>query len=344
MRKYYIDNLKWILILVLVPYHVGMSFNTWGEPNYIMLDSDKLISSFLVFFSPWFMPLLFLLAGTNTSYSIQKRGTTTYLKDRTKRLLLPFVIGVLILMPVQCYMADVFNYRYSGNLFSHYGRFFRITDLSGSDGCFSVGHYWFLIYLYIISIIGLLLIKIIGNPPMKIAYVNSFILFALWIPLPFISDILSIGGKSLLEYTYLFLVGYYIFSNDATLDLLENKRKLTLMIGLISSGTNIYLFLWADYPHHLLNVTANYIAEWFMILALIGYWKKYFDFSNAFTHFMTKNSFGFYFIHYVCVVGAEFFVCKCVHNHLAIFLLTSLLSYILVFSIIALVQNHPHFK
>ncbi len=78
MRKHYIDNLKWMLILVLIPYHVGMSFNSWDEPNYIMLDSDKLISSFLVFFSPWFMPLLFLLAGTNTSYSIQKRGTTTY--------------------------------------------------------------------------------------------------------------------------------------------------------------------------------------------------------------------------------------------------------------------------
>ena len=98
------------------------------------------------------------------------------------------------------------------------------------------------IYYQKLLIVLLLLIKIIGNPPMKIASVNSFILFALWIPLPFISDILSIGGKSLLEYTYLFLVGYYIFSNDATLDLLENKRKLTLMIGLISSGTNIYLF------------------------------------------------------------------------------------------------------
>ena len=85
MRKHYIDNLKWMIILVLIPYHAGMAFNAWGEPNYIMLDSDKLISSFLVFFSPWFMPLLFLLAGTNTSYSIQKRGTTTYLKDRTKR-------------------------------------------------------------------------------------------------------------------------------------------------------------------------------------------------------------------------------------------------------------------
>ena len=144
MRKHYIDNLKWMLILVLIPYHVGMSFNSWDEPNYIMLDSDKLISSFLVFFSPWFI---------------------------------------------------------------------------------------------------LLLIKIIGNPPMKIASVYSFIIFALWIPLPFISDILSIGGKSLFEYTYLFLAGYYIFSNDATLDLLENKRKLTLMIGLISSGTNIYMYV-----------------------------------------------------------------------------------------------------
>lgn len=37
MRKHYIDNLRWITILLLIPYHAAMAWNVWGEPNYIFL-------------------------------------------------------------------------------------------------------------------------------------------------------------------------------------------------------------------------------------------------------------------------------------------------------------------
>ena len=35
MRKYYIDNLRWITLLILIPYHTAMAWNVWGELNYI---------------------------------------------------------------------------------------------------------------------------------------------------------------------------------------------------------------------------------------------------------------------------------------------------------------------
>ena len=31
-RKHYIDNLRWIMILMLIPYHAAMAWNTWGDP------------------------------------------------------------------------------------------------------------------------------------------------------------------------------------------------------------------------------------------------------------------------------------------------------------------------
>lgn len=33
-RKYYIDNLRWASILLLVPFHSAMAWNSWGEGNY----------------------------------------------------------------------------------------------------------------------------------------------------------------------------------------------------------------------------------------------------------------------------------------------------------------------
>lgn len=72
VRKNWIDNLRSSIVALLIIYHLAMAYNTWGEDNYIFFDSVKPISSIVVFISPWFMPLLFLLAGISAFYSLKK--------------------------------------------------------------------------------------------------------------------------------------------------------------------------------------------------------------------------------------------------------------------------------
>lgn len=148
MRKHYIDNLRWITLLILIPYHAAMAWNTWGEPNYIYFEGNRLISSIIVFFNTYFMPLLFVLAGVSTRFALQKRTYKEYLMERAKRLLVPFFFGTIVLMPIMAYLADKFNCFYSGGFLEHYAVFFtRYTDLIGADGGFSLGQFWFLLYL-----------------------------------------------------------------------------------------------------------------------------------------------------------------------------------------------------
>ncbi|MDE7211673.1 MAG: acyltransferase family protein, partial [Lachnospiraceae bacterium] len=78
MRKYYMDNLRWIIIFLLIPYHAAMAWNAWGGPNYIYFGSNNVISSIIVFFSPYFMPLMFLLAGMSTRFALQRRTLSQY--------------------------------------------------------------------------------------------------------------------------------------------------------------------------------------------------------------------------------------------------------------------------
>ena len=73
MRKHYIDNLRSILILILIPYHAAMAWNVWEEPNYIFFDGNRIISSIVVFFSPFFMAALFMLAGISTCFALKKK-------------------------------------------------------------------------------------------------------------------------------------------------------------------------------------------------------------------------------------------------------------------------------
>ncbi|NLG03883.1 MAG: acyltransferase family protein [Clostridia bacterium] len=79
-RQHYIDNLRWICILILIPFHTAMAWNTW-ESNYIWFGTDKFLSSFVIFVCPYYMPLLFVLAGMSMNFALRKRSYTQFLME-----------------------------------------------------------------------------------------------------------------------------------------------------------------------------------------------------------------------------------------------------------------------
>ena len=163
-RLHYIDNLRWLTVSILILYHAAIAYNTWGEANYIFFRPVKPIAAVVSFASPWFMPVMFLLAGASARFSLQKRGYRTFIKERFLRLGIPFVFGLLVIDPILSYVADVTHNGYSGGYFAHYATYFtRFTDLTGYDGGFTLGHFWFLGVLMIISLVCCVIIKLIGD-------------------------------------------------------------------------------------------------------------------------------------------------------------------------------------
>lgn len=340
-RKHYIDNLRWMILLILIPYHTAMAWNFWKEPNYIYFYGSKYISSFIVFFSPFFMPILFVLAGISTRYALQKRTTKEYIFERMKKLLIPLFFGTIVIMPVMTYIADKYNNSYSGNFLKHYTIFFgKFTDLTGADGGFSFGQFWFLLYLFVISVICVWAI-----PWLNVIFKTSendnsnghfgtlhFLILILGVPLIFLGELLSIGGKSLAEFTYLFLIGYYLFSNDEVIKKISKLRFVFLIIGLISSALNIYLFLWSGKDFGFINTLTNACSKWFMIIALIGLATEYLDFTNSFTSRMKATAFLLYIYHFIWVVIFEYLLGKAfAENTIIIVFGTIILSYITTF-------------
>lgn len=304
MRKYYIDNLRAIIILLLIPYHAAMAWNVWGEPNYIFFEGNKIISSIVVFLSPYSMPLLFLIAGMCMRFALQKRTVREYIWERFKKLLIPFLAGTLLIMPPMTYIADKFNYGYEGNFFQHYRVFFtKLTDLTGADGGFSVGHFWFVLYLFAISVAAVIITSLQRKIVPKRKRGTTFCLICLLgLPLPFFSGLLSVGGKSFAEYMYLFLVGYYFFSSDGVIHETEKYKWLFFSVGLTSTVFNGYLSLWSDAQYPLLGAVSHFLSEWFMTAALIGMGKRYLDFSGRVSKWILQRSFSFYIFHFIWVV------------------------------------------
>ena len=334
MRKHYLDNLRWITILLLIPYHTAMAWNVWGEPYYISFAGNRIIRSIVVFFSPYFMPLLFVLAGMSTKYALQKRTYKEYVIDRVKKLLIPFVFGAMVLMPVMAYFADKFHGTYSEGFFQHYAVFYtRYTDLTGADGGFSVGQFWFLLYLFVISIVGGGVIQLTKKVGFTTKYTIPFWLVILMgIPLPAFSEWLSIGGKSLVEYTYLFMIGYFVFTDEKIIVTAEKYSLLFFGIGFAATVLDVYLFIWSDKQYALLNTVAKYVSEWMMIVALIGLAKKYLNFNGKISNYMIKRSFLFYIYHFIWVVSFMYLLYEICGNRTTIlFIGTILLSYFMTF-------------
>ena len=334
MRKHYIDNLRSIAILLLIPYHAAMAWNTWGEPNYMMLGSSRLLSSFIVALSPFLMPLLFLLAGMSTRFALYKRTTGQYIAERVKRLIVPLIFGTVVFMPIMTFIADKYNCGYEGSFLSHYSVFFTIfTDLTGADGGFSFGQFWFLLYLFVISLIcvGIIALqkKIIPradpNPPL-------WLILLLGLPLPFIGGLLEIGGKSLVEFIYFFLLGYYVFANDNVVDKIRKFKYLFLAIAIISGITNIYLFIWSGSSFDVINTITNYLTEWFMILALIGIGKDCINKSGKLSAFFAQRSFAFFSVHYVPIVLMQYLIAGIfMHDSALMYLIPVVFAYIVTF-------------
>ena len=45
---------------------------------------------------PWFMPLLFILAGVSARYALEKHPAKEWFKERTRKLLVPSTIGLFV--------------------------------------------------------------------------------------------------------------------------------------------------------------------------------------------------------------------------------------------------------
>ena len=334
MRKHYIDNLRSLAILILIPYHAAMAWNSWREPNYMMFGSSRILSSIIVAFSPFLMPLLFLLAGMSTRFALNKRTAVQYVTERAKRLIIPMIFGTVAFMPILTYLADRSNCGYSGSFFGHYKIFFtKFTDLTGADGGFSLGQFWFLLYLFVVSLLCLGLIRLMSKlSPRNERALPLWAVILLGLPIPFISGLLEVNGKSIVLYTYIFLIGYYVFSKDEVVERIGRYKYIFLSVGIVVGIVNIWLFLWSSGGYETFNSVTNDVTTWFMVLALIGVGKDHLDMSGRISSYMSARSFAFFSLHYIFVVLFQYLFSGVFSGNIVLmFLIPVCISYIFTF-------------
>ncbi len=109
-RLFYIDNLRWTVIFLVLSMHAADTYSPLGSWYYV--DRRPLSPVSLLFFAAWqmylqafFMGLLFFLAGYFVPSSLDRKGPRGFLRERFFRLGLPVLFYMFILGPITEYFC-----------------------------------------------------------------------------------------------------------------------------------------------------------------------------------------------------------------------------------------------
>lgn len=312
MRKYYIDHLRVFCILLLFPYHTAMIFNAFGEAFYIHGKPVHALTLPLNLIWPWWMSLLFTIAGISAAYSLKKRSMKEFVLERVQKLLIPLLSGIILIIPVQSYIADVFWNQYEGSYFQHYKVFFtRFTDLTGYDGGFTPGHLWFVLFLLASSMVTIPLILIYNHLGKKIdgSKIKLGHIMPLFLVILIMTPILEFtGGKSVGEATACFAIGFFVLAFDEVQDLLE--RNWLLLAGCFLGILCVHAIFVANGISGIVWDIEFRIVKWFGILAFLGSGKKFFNKTNRLMRYLSEANFPLYYFHQSILVMLGYLVLK----------------------------------
>lgn len=315
MRKYYIDNLRNMTILLLFPVHTFMIWNDFGTKFYVWQGKNKILSTLIILVNPWFMPILFLLAGMSARYALQKRSYKEFVLQRINKLLIPFICGLIFLIPFQTLYARRFFYGYTGRLLPNLKYYFtHLTDFSGYDGAFTPGHLWFILFLFIISMFSLLLFRFIPYEKVenKLKNMPVLLIVFLFIPVWLMYYLGNFGGFSLGKNLALFLIGYYFMSNDDIMEKMEASIKWLVSLGI--AGTLVSVILYYNLSYYG-DLWINFIG-WICVIDLLVLGKKFLNRKTKFTEYFNKASYPIYILHQSILVALAYYVVDMCDNFL----------------------------
>ena len=123
------------------------------------IDNDQTLAALTAvttLFFVWAMPLLFVLAGTAAWFAGMARDGRRFAGERTRRLLIPFVAGALLVAPFQAWVISWHNGFYSGQFTEYVPIWVDSLTIVGSPAVLSGqgGHLWFLAYLLIFGLMS----------------------------------------------------------------------------------------------------------------------------------------------------------------------------------------------
>lgn len=348
-RFYFIDWLRVLAMLAIFLFHADrfFDFDGWHVKN----PEQNVISTIhIALFSIWIMPLFFVLSGASVYYSLQTRTKKAFVWERVKRLMVPLVLlGYFVTSPPQSYLDRLTNQQYVGSFQEYLPLYFQGMDSFGGNFAWHGFHLWYLLYLFVLSLLLLPLFHI--NPKhrtsllarLSIRFENPWCWLLLPLPITVVYilvDVLGLGfiratgGWSLFAYLFFLAYGYLLFSNEK---LMMQIKKQTVLLGSLAGALSLMLLVvyFGIKPElsertpwlYLVLAASRVTCSLAWIGMLIGLGDKYLNFDHRFLSYANQAVLPFYILHQVVLLLIGVYIVQLQISTLEKYLIIVLLSF-----------------
>lgn len=320
-RRYDIDWIRVLVFDILIFFHVGMFFNTWGWH----IKNNELVDWLqfpMAFTSQWRIPILFVVSGMGTRFALSYRSGNQYIKERFERLFIPLVVGMLIIVAPQVYFERVADGDFAGSFFAFYPSYF---DGIYPTGNFSWHHLWFLPYLFVFSILATpLFLALRKESNAFMSWFSNCLSYSPWslylFVIPLILIELTLGNSfpitrsfwgdwyALPYYFVLFLSGFVMIRSGETFfkSVLQLKWSV-LIIGTLMFGLIIW-WMTKEIELPVLGAIVQTINMWSWIIAIFGFAAQYLNKESAIIKSRNEAVYPYYIMHQTIIIASGFWL------------------------------------
>ncbi len=329
-RRHDLDWLRFIAIVILLFFHTGMWFNHWGW--HVKNNELSYTFQYWMVWSHYFrMPLLLFISGAGTYMALGKRTPGEFRKERFKRLFIPLVFGMFVVVPPQIYYEHIKEY---ANYWDFYKTVFNFVPYP--KGSFSWHHLWFILYLFVFSLMALPFLtylrsersakfkervfNILSRPAGILLVPSVLILLSQIILRPYFPEEthdLVHDWAFFVFYFAFFLFGFLCYSNSNLWVTIGNNRRY-LLIAMLAAlvpfyGCYLHFREWYQLPwtddtiETIFDVSAIFVS-WFTVITIIAYGQHYLNKSHKWLTIANEGLYPFYILHQTVIIAIGFYV------------------------------------
>lgn len=330
-RRHDLDWLRLIAIIILLFYHTGMWFSSW-DWHVKNNELNRTFDFWMVWLHPWRMPLLLFISGAGTYMALGKRQPKQFVGERFRRLFIPLLFGMLVVVPPQIYFEYIDRY---ANYWEFYKTVFHFQPYPG--GSFSWHHLWFVLYLLVYSLVLLPFLIFIRSersvnfratvrrwlsPAWGMLFIPSTFIFLTQLILrPFFPDELHnmTDLAFIVFYGCFFFFGAIFYSDqDLWLSVERNRNKLiipAILILIPFYGVFLHWHKFMSIPFGedtldlIFDISSIYLS-WFTLLTVIGFGQHYLNRPHPILQYTNEGLYPFYILHQTVIITIGFYICK----------------------------------
>jgi len=338
-RLHYLDWLQVLAVLGVFIFHATFPFSDLVEWNIKSVERSTFATLYSFLFTPWGMPFFFLMAGVTSWFSLKRRTRGRYIKERVTQLLVPFILGAIVMTPIQAYYELTHRGWWEGGsmiefILSCEARTFFYTVLhpitAGPETFSQLGyHLWFVAFLFVFSVLALPIFSWLKADAGK-RFIASLARLAKWrvgllvfiIPLILFRFILQpffpeyTGWSDFIFMLIFFISGYILISDKRFMQAIRRDWLLYLILGITCA---LYFFFgvagvpvldWMGSPGtpgFYLTWAVFSLNSWCWTMVMLTVGMRFLDFTNKWLRYSREASFFFFWIHHPVTFFTAFY-------------------------------------